>query len=374
MSVIIPRFEWRTFGHSFGGAEAAFAAMTSTGSSDSDETYLLSTDPATRVAPTAIVKIRFELMDIKVLREVTAEGLERWEPVLKVGSPMPAADVARVCEALGLQPPSPARDLTLEQFLDAFAGPGGPVRAVEVHKHRVRYTVGGCSSEVSDVVADGRTTRTIAIESEDQEAVVAAVRSVGLEGYVNTNYPRGVAALLDGEPERYAVIDVGTNSIKFHVAELDADGRFRAVVDRAEVTRLGQGIDAGGSIVPEALDRATDAIEGMAKEARGLGVRAIAAVGTAGITGGRKPGGRPRRRPRARRRGHPGHPGRGGGPARLCSRGDRPRRHDRQPRRLRHRAAAARSSRSATTAASTSSTASRWGRCDSPSGSGWPEP
>jgi exopolyphosphatase/guanosine-5'-triphosphate,3'-diphosphate pyrophosphatase len=283
MSVIIPRFEWRTFGRSFGEAEAAFAAMPSTGSSDSDETYLLSADPATRVAPTAIVKIRFELMDIKVLREVTAEGLERWEPVLKVGSPMPAADVARVCEALGLQPPSQGRDLTLEQFLTEYAGPGGPVRAVEVHKHRVRYTVGGCSSEVSDVVADGKTTRTIAIESEDQAAVVAAVRSVGLEGYVNTNYPRGVAALLDGEPERYAVIDVGTNSIKFHVAELGEDGRFRAVVDRAEVTRLGQGIDAGGSIVPEALDRAAVAIEGMATEARGLGVRAIAAVGTAGL-------------------------------------------------------------------------------------------
>ena len=108
MSVIIPRFEWRTFGRSFGAAEAAFAAMTPTGTADSDETYLLSSDPATRVAPTAIVKIRFELMDIKVLREVTAEGLERWEPVLKVGSPMPAADVARVCEALGLEAPSPA--------------------------------------------------------------------------------------------------------------------------------------------------------------------------------------------------------------------------------------------------------------------------
>ena len=111
-------------------------------------------------------------------------------------------------------------------MLDEVVGPGGTVRVVPVHKHRVRYTVGGCSAEVSDVVADGRSTRTIAIESEDAAAVVEAVRSVGLEGYVNTNYPRGLTALLDGQPERYAVIDVGTNSIKFHVAERGADGRF----------------------------------------------------------------------------------------------------------------------------------------------------
>jgi exopolyphosphatase/guanosine-5'-triphosphate,3'-diphosphate pyrophosphatase len=281
LTLIVPRWEWRTFGHAFGAAAAAFDALTPTGEADSDETYLLVTDSA---APSAVVKIRFDLMDIKLLREVAAAGLERWEPVLKVGFPMPATDVRRVAEALGLPSPSLTRtEYTLQQFLAEVTGPSGMVRPVEVHKHRVRYTVGGCSAERSDVVADGRTIRTIAIESEDAAAVVDAIRSVGLEGYVNTNYPRGLAALLDDRPERYAVIDVGTNSIKFHVAELGADGRFHTVVDRAEVTRLGQGIDAGGEIVPEALERAMVAINGMAEEANALGVRATAAVGTAGL-------------------------------------------------------------------------------------------
>lgn len=281
MAVIVPRWEWRTFGRHFGGADASFAAMTSTGAADSDETYLLVTGTD---APSAIVKVRFDLIDIKLHREVSPAGLERWEPILKVGFPMPAADVARVCEALHLPPSSLAReDYTLQQFLDEVAGPSGMVRPVSVRKHRVRYTVGGCSSEVSDVVADGQSTRTIAIESEDAAAVVEAVRSVGLEGYVNTNYPRGLTALLDGQPERYAVIDVGTNSIKFHVAERAVDGGFDTVVDRADVTRLGEGIDAGGEIVPQALERAIVAIDGMAKEARTLGVRATAAVGTAGL-------------------------------------------------------------------------------------------
>ena len=111
--------------------------------------------------------------------------------------------------------------------------------------------------------------------------MIAAVRDLGLGGYTNTSYPKGLAALVDGTPERYAVIDAGTNSIKFHIAERAADGRWRTLVDRAEVTRLGEGLQPGGAILDVACERAAAAIAGMAKEARRHGVRAIAAVGTA---------------------------------------------------------------------------------------------
>jgi exopolyphosphatase/guanosine-5'-triphosphate,3'-diphosphate pyrophosphatase len=50
--------------------------------------------------------------------------------------------------------------------------------------------------ELSDVTVDGIKTRTIAVETEDAAAVVAAVESLGLSGYVNTNYSRGLAATL----------------------------------------------------------------------------------------------------------------------------------------------------------------------------------
>ena len=279
MAAIIPRWEWRTFGQTFGAAEAAFAAMTPTGVNDSDETYLL---VSSKGPPSDVVKVRFDLMDVKVLREVSAVGLERWEPILKVGFPMPAADVANVCEALHLPPPTLTRDdYTLRQFLDEVTGPSGTVRAVSVHKHRVRYTVGGCSSEVSDVVADGRTIRTIAIESEDAAAVVAAVSSVGLDGYLNTSYPRGLVALLEDRPPRFAVIDVGTNSVKFHIGERSGDGTWRTVVDRAEVTRMGEGLDVSGVVAPAALERTLTALRGMVDEARERGASRIVAVGTA---------------------------------------------------------------------------------------------
>ena len=277
MATIIPRWEWRTFGSRFGAAETRFAALKPTGVQESDEIYLLA-------GANDNVKIRDALMDIKVLREVDAEGLERWEPVMKQGFPLSAVDVKRVFAALNLATPTLEREAyTLEQFLAELAGPSGRLRPLTVHKRRVRYTVEGCAAEVTEISAEGKTTRSIAIESESAAAVVAAVHSVGLGSYLNTSYPRGLLALLSAAPERYAVIDVGTNSVKFQIAERAVGGSLHKVVDRAEVTRLGEGLDERGEIGPGALERTASAIAEMAAEARRNGVRAIAAVGTAGL-------------------------------------------------------------------------------------------
>ena len=90
---------------------------------------------------------------------------------------------------------------------------------------------------------------------------------------------------------RYAVVDVGTNSVKFHVGEKRADGSWTTVVDRAEVTRLGEGLDAGGgAFTPEAMERTVAAIAGMAAEAQREGCAAVAAVGTMGVRTARNSG------------------------------------------------------------------------------------
>ena len=277
MATIIPRWEWRTFGSRFGAADVVFRALTPTGIQESDELYLLSSGGDN-------VKVRDDLMDIKVLKEVNTDGLEQWTPVMKVGFPLARSDVERVFEALRLPAPSLARDAyTLDQFVEELVAPSDALRSIGVHKRRVRYTIGGCTSELSDVTADGKETRTVAIESEDAAAVIAAVRSIGLGDYVNTSYPRGLADLIDGTPLRYAVIDVGTNSIKFHLAERHADGTWKTLADRSEVTRIGEGLEDTGEIGPEPLDRAVTAIAGMVEEARSQDARAIAAVGTAGL-------------------------------------------------------------------------------------------
>lgn len=82
---------------------------------------------------------------------------------------------------------------------------------------------------------------------------------------------------------RFGVIDLGTNSVKLHVAERDAAGRWTPVLDRSEVTRLGEGLAETGAIAPAAQERTLAAIRGMVEEARALGAERVLALGTMGM-------------------------------------------------------------------------------------------
>jgi exopolyphosphatase/guanosine-5'-triphosphate,3'-diphosphate pyrophosphatase len=280
-SPITPRWEWRTFGAPFGSAEEVLHELTPDAIEESEELYLL-TDGGDNV------KVRDDLLDIKVLREAGHHDLERWEPVLKAGFPLEAAAVTRLFEALRQPVPSLQRPAySLQVLLAELLEPRPAIRVVPVHKRRVRYTVAGCMSELSEIETAGRSTRTLAVEAADPAAVNAVVESLGLGDRVNTSVPRGLVALITQDPSRYAVIDVGTNSVKFHIAEQAGDGTWRRVADRAETTRLGDGLNESGAISPAALERTAAAIAGMVDEARRHNVWEIVAVGTAGLRSAR---------------------------------------------------------------------------------------
>ena len=277
MVEIVPRWEWRTFARDIPAADAVFETRVPT-IEESEELYLL--------APVGDnVKVRDGLMDIKVLRETDASGLQRWEPILKAPFPLDRQSALTVFRSLRLPAPDlPSEGLTLEAVLTAVGagGPGGP-RLLKVRKKRARHVLDDCWAERTLFEVGGRRVTSIAVESTDPTAVLAEVGALGLSAYCNTDVRTGLRQLVDGVPERYAVIDAGTNSTKFHVAELDPDGGWRTVVDRAVVTRLGAGLEATGEIGAEPLGRTARAIGEMADEARSLDVRAIAAVGTAGL-------------------------------------------------------------------------------------------
>jgi exopolyphosphatase/guanosine-5'-triphosphate,3'-diphosphate pyrophosphatase len=191
MDQIVPRWEWRTFGHEFGGAESKFASLLSEKVQKSEEIYLLA------AATDANVKIRDRLMDIKMLERTSPEGLEQWRPVLKESFPLPHTAVATVRATLGLPAASPSGDnLPLDRLLAELAPAGGPVHVVDVRKTRTRYHVKGCVAEVTEVIADGKAVRTVAIEDEDPAKLIAAVRSMGLGNYPNTSYPQGLKQLV----------------------------------------------------------------------------------------------------------------------------------------------------------------------------------
>jgi exopolyphosphatase/guanosine-5'-triphosphate,3'-diphosphate pyrophosphatase len=55
---------------------------------------------------------------------------------------------------------------------------------------------------------------------------------------------------------RVAVVDIGTNSTRLLIAEVDpGSGDVQELVRRSEVTRLGEGVDAGGMLSEEAAGR-----------------------------------------------------------------------------------------------------------------------
>jgi exopolyphosphatase/guanosine-5'-triphosphate,3'-diphosphate pyrophosphatase len=189
MNAVIPRWEWRTFGTGFGVADERFAARTPEKVQESGETYLLSP------ANDANVKIRDDLLDLKSLVEVGPTGLEQWRPVMKATFPLSTDVVRELCTALGVaMVPATEGPMTLARLRVALAEQG--VRAIAVHKRRVRYTIDGCTAEMTEVAADGKPVRSVAIESEDAERVLGAVRAMGLDGFDNISYPRALKALV----------------------------------------------------------------------------------------------------------------------------------------------------------------------------------
>ena len=245
---------------------------------ESDELYLLSQESD------ASVKVREGRVDVKRLEGVDGNGLELWRPVLNASFPLGAADVRAVLDALHVSVPDLARAAyTLEQLVDELVEPSPALAAVPVHKRRTHYLIEQCRAELTDVTAGTRSARTIAIEAEDPGLVSAAVQELQLGDRPNVCVARGLKTMVGLDPVRFAVIDVGTNSVKLHVGERRADGSWQTVVDRAEVTRLGEGLQDTGSLQPKPLQRTAEAVVGMVEEARRAGAAEIAAVGTAGM-------------------------------------------------------------------------------------------
>jgi exopolyphosphatase/guanosine-5'-triphosphate,3'-diphosphate pyrophosphatase len=278
-SGIVPRWEWRTFGEHVANADARLAALEPDSVRDSDETYFLSTNSD------ASVKLRDGVMDVKQLQQVDADGLELWLPVMKAAFPLSADDVGSVLSTLGVTVAPPlARDrYALEEFESELVRPSGDLRVAHVRKRRAHYVVDECMVELTEIRVDDAASRTLALESPDPAVVTAAVRAFGLRDRPNVSVARGIKALVGFGAKRYAVIDVGTNSVKFHVAERRADGELGTLVDRADITRLGEGLDESGRLRAEPIRRTVAAIDAMVEEAHRHGVVAVAAVGTAGL-------------------------------------------------------------------------------------------
>jgi exopolyphosphatase / guanosine-5'-triphosphate,3'-diphosphate pyrophosphatase len=184
---------------------------------------------------------------------------------------------------LGVDIPLAREAYTLTELLDDVVAASPDLHAVDVHKRRRRFMVGGSMAELTDAHVAGREVRTIAVESEDHDRVLATLRELGVRPLPNVNVPHGLKRLLGVGPRRGAVIDVGTNSVKLLLGERTGDGAWREVVDRSEVTRLGEGLAGSGRLGPEPMARTTEAVAAAVHEAWLQGADEVVAVGTAGL-------------------------------------------------------------------------------------------
>lgn len=85
------------------------------------------------------------------------------------------------------------------------------------------------------------------------------------------------------QPTRLAAIDVGTNSIRLVVAEVESAASYRVLDDEKTTARLGEGLYETGRLSEAAMERALEALGKMRAIAEGMGVEEIRAIGTAAL-------------------------------------------------------------------------------------------
>ena len=76
-----------------------------------------------------------------------------------------------------------------------------------------------------------------------------------------------------------AIIDIGTNSVKFYMAEIK-DGKAHKIIDTNNISRLGEGLRQTGVISEEAMQRNVEVVCEFVKIAKDNNADEIIGVGT----------------------------------------------------------------------------------------------
>lgn len=83
--------------------------------------------------------------------------------------------------------------------------------------------------------------------------------------------------------ERFAAIDVGSNSVRCLIAEKGQDGHLTVIDDLKDQPRLARGLSGTGMLAAESMDRAVEAIGRMLQAAERRGAMKVALVATSAV-------------------------------------------------------------------------------------------
>ena len=82
---------------------------------------------------------------------------------------------------------------------------------------------------------------------------------------------------------KLAAFDVGTNTVLMLVVESDGNGKFKPLLERSRITRLGKGVDRTGRLDKETSRLTLDTIAEFAEAARAAGAEKIVAAATSAL-------------------------------------------------------------------------------------------
>lgn len=83
--------------------------------------------------------------------------------------------------------------------------------------------------------------------------------------------------------ENYATMDVGSNQVLLYIAKVDGKRIVQTLLDKGEITKLGEGINQTGELKKEAMDRTFNVLKEFKKFLNEYGVKDYRAVGTSAL-------------------------------------------------------------------------------------------
>ncbi len=180
---IVPRWEWRIFGQDFNFAEGIIRQYPCQRVRTTQEIYILSPHSPNNC------KIRDGLMDIKTLVRKNDHQLELWRPVLKAAFPLDYEILRLLLRTLKVSSPKvEITNISISDLLNVIVPNQPNLRTIEVQKERYGYEIEHATVEIAQLTINNRQLRTIAIEHEDAQVVLALVKRLGFEPATNMNY------------------------------------------------------------------------------------------------------------------------------------------------------------------------------------------
>ena len=182
MGNIIPRWEWRTFGDNFNGADEKIMAMNPSEKKSGEKNDLSRNSNEN-------CKIRDDLMDIKSPVNVNEDKLEQWYPTMKLTVPLDKAAVTDLFKNyFKVDVPADLQDAYEYAAFVELCSAQKDLCVVDVKKVRHITNIDETIVEVAETEFNGVPNRTVCVEHIDPALVMSVVRKLGLEGLPNINY------------------------------------------------------------------------------------------------------------------------------------------------------------------------------------------